>query len=166
MAALWRARPALLPVRFGTFARDLADLESMVRHRESLARLRLRAVRNRAQMTVRIVEARIADPQSRTPNRQSSIPVPDLRSPARGRSYLRSRQRALEIPESLALRAAVRRWVREERVERGGRVVSLYHLIPRAAAEPYRSALDRAARAAGVKVVVSGPWPPYAFTGI
>jgi hypothetical protein len=53
--------------------------------------------------------------------------------------------------------------VRDERVETRAGVTSVYHLVPRAAAEAYRRALDRAAAAQGLRIAVSGPWPPYAF---
>jgi len=46
----------------------------------------------------------------------------------------------------------------------GSGVGSVYHLVPRASAGVYRRALEAAARDAGLRVVVSGPWPPYAFS--
>jgi hypothetical protein len=72
----------------------------------------------------------------------------------------------MQIPGSEPLRAAVKKWVRAERVERHdrGRLAgSIYHLVPRGAAVAYRTSLQRAALAADITVVVSGPWPPYAF---
>jgi hypothetical protein len=57
------------------------------------------------------------------------------------------------------------RWVRDERVEHRGEVSSVYHLIPRASTEAYRRAVQTSADAAGLRVIVSGPWPPYAFSG-
>jgi hypothetical protein len=48
-------------------------------------------------------------------------------------------------------------------MEKRGDVASIYHLIPAGSAPRYRAALDAAAREAGVRVIVSGPWPPYAF---
>jgi hypothetical protein len=53
--------------------------------------------------------------------------------------------------------------VRDERVEKRERVATVYHLVPRASAEAYRRAIDRAAAAARLQVIVSGPWPAYAF---
>jgi hypothetical protein len=73
----------------------------------------------------------------------------------------------LQIPGAEPLRAAAARWVRAERRERHdrGRLVgSLYHLIARRSAGPYRRAIERAALDAGLTTIVSGPWPPYAFT--
>ena len=149
MSVLWRRTPALLPARFGTSVRDAEDLRAMVRARERLIRRRLRAVRHRAQMTIRLVTT------------HSDTPATIERSS--GTSYLRSRQREQAVPAFAPLRAAVRRWVREERVENRPGVASIYHLVPRGSVERYRSALERAAEDAGVRMIASGPFPPYAF---
>jgi hypothetical protein len=158
MSALWRRMPALLPARFGTSARDLADLEAMVRGREQVMRGRLRAVRNRAQMTVRLVTQE--DDAGRT------LSGPTAHTKQTGTQYLRSRQREYSVPAFRPLRAAVRRWIRDERIERRGGVATIYHLIPRGAAERYQLTIQDTAREAGVRMVVSGPWPPYAFADI
>jgi hypothetical protein len=83
-----------------------------------------------------------------------------------GRQFLQRRAAELQIPGAEPLRGAVRKWVRAERTERHdrGRLAgSMYHLIPRGAPAAYRSALQRAALASDLTIVVSGPWPPYAF---
>ena len=84
-----------------------------------------------------------------------------------GTDYLRTRAAAAAREREVAgfepIRSAVRRWIRDERVEKHARVASVYHLIPRASAESYRSAASRAAAASGTRSVISGPWPPYAF---
>jgi hypothetical protein len=92
----------------------------------------------------------------------------DARAPGFGAAYLRrrayaARQRA--IPGFEGVRAAAHRWVRAELIERKAGVVSVYHLVPRASAAAYRRAVERAAAASGLRVAVSGPWAPYAFTG-
>jgi hypothetical protein len=155
MSALWRRTPALLPARFGTSAADLADLDAIVRGRHSVLQSRLRAVRDRAQMTIRIV----------------SPPTPvgaraTTRAPQTGIQYLRSRQGEYAVPAFDPLRAAVRRWIREEHIEKRGRVASIYHLVARGSIDRYTSAIERAAGDAGVPIIVSGPWPPYAFADI
>jgi hypothetical protein len=164
MSALWRRTPALLPARYGTTARDMADLDGMIREREASLRRSLTAVRNRAQMTVRIVV------RKRDGRRTLSGPPgePDKTRPTgneqqSGTQYLRSRQRERAVPAFDPLRASVRRWVRDERMERRAGVASLYHLIPSGSVNRYRAALERAARGEGVRLIVSGPWPPYAF---
>ena len=172
MSALWRRLPALLPARFGTAARDASDVEGMVRPRERTLRGRLRNVRGRAQMIVRIVQGSGIGERGSDGDRESArlqpprfpgSPIPDPQSPTRGRAYMRSRQRQHAVPAFDPLRARVRRWVRDERMEKRGNVASVYHLIPAGSADRYRAALEDAAREAGVRMIVSGPWPPYAF---
>lgn len=84
-----------------------------------------------------------------------------------GQDYLRVRAAALAreqaLPSFRPLRDAVRRWVRDERVEKGGSVATVYHLVPRGSVAAYRRAVERAARKSGVRVLVTGPWPAYAF---
>jgi hypothetical protein len=53
--------------------------------------------------------------------------------------------------------------VRDERIEKRERVATVYHLVPRASAASYRRAIERAAADASLTLVVSGPWPAYAF---
>jgi hypothetical protein len=150
MSALWRRTPALLPARFGTASRDAAELDAMIRGREGSLRRRLAAVRNRAQMTVRLLDH---DEAARPPREQAQT----------GTQYLRARQHEQAVPAFDPLRASVRRWVREERMEKRAGVASIYHLIPRGAVDRYRIAITRRAREQGVRIIVSGPWPPYAF---
>jgi len=150
MSALWRRTPALLPARFGTAAQDMAELDAMIRGREDSLRRSLDAVRNRAQMTVRLIA-------------HQEVPRPARAHTQTGTEYMRSRQREQAVPAFDPLRASVRRWVRGERMEKRADVASIYHLIPRGSVERYRAAIERAAHEGGVRLIVSGPWPPYAF---
>lgn len=155
LTTLWQRYPALLPARFGTVMRDRAELELAVHARQQTLRRQLAIVRNRAQMTVRVVpEAGIRDPGS------------GIRDRGSGRRYLEARARAARldhVPEVAALRRAVGRWVRAERTEAGAGVATVYHLVPRGAAARYRQAIERAAAATERRLHVSGPWPAYAF---
>ena len=156
--------PALLPVRFGTCFPDPEELAFVLRSRgPSLARA-LAHVRNRVQMTVRLIE-RPARGRGRA--RAPSAPVRPRRES--GAEYLRARAEAAARDRDVAgfeiVRDAVQRWLRDERVERRGAVVSVYHLIPRTSASRYRRAAAAAAAACGLRVVISGPWPAYAFAG-
>jgi hypothetical protein len=152
VTALASRLPALLPARFATTFADLEELRLVLRARQRSLRRALRAVRGRAQMTIRFANAR---PPGAAPNSQAEG--------MSGAAYLRARAAARAVPGFEPLRAAVRRWVRDERVENHGRVASVYHLVPRASVDAYRAALVRAADAAGDRVLVTGPYPPYAF---
>lgn len=171
LTSLWRRTPALLPVRFGTVLHDQSELELILDVRQDTLRQQLKVVRNRAQMTVRILRGSgIGDqgPVEATHRFANSDPRPPIPGPrSRGRSYLRARagdaQRAREVAEFVPLQQAVRRWVRAERVEKRGNLATIYHLVPRSAVDRYRRAIEDAAAQAGVRLLLSGPWPAYAF---
>jgi hypothetical protein len=152
VASIAATVPALLPARFGTTFADVEELTAILKARQPALRRALRHVRGRVQMTTRVVTVKAQGPR------------PKLQSQVRsGAEYLRRRAAEREVPGFPPLRAAVRRWVRDEHVEQRNSVASVYHLIPRASVPAYRRALQSAADDAGLRVIVSGPWPPYAF---
>jgi hypothetical protein len=136
--------PAILPARFNTIVNDEEEIATVLRERRARLSSALRQVRGRVQMTVRVPVGRVAAAGRPT-----------------GTAYLHARR----IPELDPLRRAVARWVREERLEPRAGLASLYHLVPIGAIDAYREALVTAADAAGLRLVVSGPYPPYAFAG-
>jgi hypothetical protein len=155
VTAIAAASPAVLPVRFATLMEE-PELLAVLRARRTALAAALRHVRDHAQMTVRLIEP--ASPPARAAR---------LAVPRSGRDYLAARADAISsrtIPGFAPVRRAVEQWVREERVERTAGVTSIYHLVPRRADGRYREAAVAALQDAGVRAVVSGPFPPYAFT--
>jgi hypothetical protein len=152
--------PAILPVRFGTGMADLDEVTFVLQSRQDALRRRLRAVRGRSQMTIRVVLGKAELPGS------DPADNPLLGSDP-GTQYLQQRAisaaRAREIPGFAPIRVAVKRWVKDERVEKRAGVATVNHLIPRSSVGAYRSAVERAAERAGLRVIVTGPFPPYAF---
>ena len=141
----------------------------MLSSRRAALAAALAGVRGRVQMTVRVVAGR----GSRTAD--GGHPLNGGRpfrgaspAPKTGREYLNAKARAAAaarvVPGFEPVRDAVVRWVRDERVEHRGAVSSVYHLIPRASTDAYRRAAQTSADAAGLRVIISGPWPPYAFS--
>ena len=161
VATLATRHQAILPVRFGTVMDD-GELQTVLRVRGKTIRSQLAHVRGRAQMTVRIV-VRMPPPVGRSLS--GSRGGPDKVRPT-GTQYLTTRAReqsASCIPGFAPLSRAVSRWVRDQRIDRRGHIATVYHLIPRAAAARYASAIESAAAAEGARVLVSGPWPAHAF---
>ena len=142
--ALAHSIDAILPARFATCVAGEDELAAAVRSRAPMLKTRLRAVRRRAQMTIRLVAPPVA--QGR---------------PASGTEYLR--QRRVTAPAFEPIRAAVGKYVKESRVERRGDVVTINHLVPRTAVDRYRADIARAAAENGVRLILTGPWPPFAF---
>jgi hypothetical protein len=153
---LFEQAAAVLPARFGTTVRDPDELEFILRSRRTALRAALRHVRDRAQMTLRVVVAVADDTSSETPP-----------SPRSGTDYLRLRAaeaaRARAVAGFEPVRLAVDRWLRDERVGKQAGIATVYHLVPRGSVHAYAAAVERAAAGAGLRVVISGPWPPYAF---
>lgn len=145
-----RRASAILPVRFGALIGKDELLERMRSHEEVLRRA-LDEVRNRVQMTMRVL---------------GTAPRPEPVHVSSGRQYLEERRRALDpvLPSGAqAIVEAVRPLTIRERLEPGaaGMLATIYHLIPATDASAYTAA---AASMSSSNVIVSGPWPPFAFT--
>ena len=163
LAALF---PAILPARFATCVSEEELSFILTTRGPSLARA-LARVRGRAQMTIRVVTSQAGRPPAAAAGhsfRGATVRVAGRRS---GRAYLRALARDAaaerEVPGFAPVRDAVRRWIRDERVDRRAGIATVYHLIPRASAAAYCAAVHEAAAAAALQVIVTGPWPPYAF---
>lgn len=183
------AVPAILPARFGSMVGDRAELAALVRPRLASLVAALAIVRDRRQMTLRAIRTS-ARGGSKNPSfasaRDRSATALDAPAPAgrpftnpvgrpfTGRQYLEARlrksQRAQQVPELDRWRSAVAPLVVAERIERSpGLVVvaSVHHLIDRRAVRAYKSVVRRVGGLfRGIRVTMSGPWPPYAFGGI
>jgi gas vesicle protein GvpL/GvpF len=159
------ASSALLPARFGSVALDDAQLREALRPRLAAFREGLRTVRGCEQMTLRFSRLETAAPAE-----SASLAEPPAPGGGPGTRYLDARRASLgdprALPEVRRVLDALAPLVRGERRERHDRpplIASVYHLVGRDSLEGYRSAVESAARAAGVRVTSSGPWPPYAF---
>ena len=167
--ALAERAPAILPARFGTCMTDLDELTFVLRSRQDALRRRLRAVRGRAQMTIRVVLGSDsgqygAASQTRVTAVRESDSIPRQHQGSNICNIAQGpRHAAREIPGFEPIRTAAKRWLKDERIEKRSGVATVNHLIPRSSASAYRAAVERAGARAGVRLVVSGPHPPYAF---
>jgi hypothetical protein len=164
MDALASKVPALLPARFGTVVADPAELTFILRSRARTFRAGLRHVRGRRQMTIHLFSESEYGVGVRRRNRSTAAAADVLRL-QRGTQYLRRKmaERAAEQAIPPVIDAAVRAYIKDQQVERRGGIVTIHHLVPRAAASKYRAAVERSAHEHGMRLIVTGPWPPYAF---
>jgi hypothetical protein len=147
---------ALLPMRFGTMSADVGEMERALQGVPGLLQ-KLAAVRGCEQMTLRVLGAATSP----------AAPV-EAAAVKSGTEYLMARARRQQPSPALQLLAdCVRDFARSVRIETGaqpGLVGSVYHLIARGADGAYRETVDRAVRELqDLRVLVSGPSPPYAF---
>jgi hypothetical protein len=150
LAIIADAVPATVPVRFGTTMSE-SELAIILFSRAISLTKTLRRVRGRVQMTLRLPGT----------GRFTAPPAGPVKS---GREYLRTiAARERDVPGFDAVRKILARWIMEERIERRDNIVSIYHLVPRRSAAVYARRANAAMADAGVRGVVSGPFPPYAF---
>lgn len=142
---------ATLPARFGALI-DEAGLVEWARGRQTELRRGLDDVRSRVQMTIRVV----GQPVTAAPT------APTMTS---GRAYLESRRQVLAPKVPLTAQEVLgflRPLVVRERIEagQGGLLATVYHLISRRDLAAYK----RAVKNVPGDMIVSGPWPPFAFS--
>jgi hypothetical protein len=158
--ALADAAPAVVPVRFGTLLEDADALRRALLPRLAELRRALALVRGRVQMTLRVWQP--VGPEAAPPPPR---PAPD--APAAGKRYLQARAewwRGADVPGLATVLAALRPLTAAERIERHSTpplTASVYHLVDRARTATYRRAVQR--QRSGLRLRLSGPWPPYAF---
>ena len=143
--------PAVLPARYGSLL-EKRELAVAIRQHQKEILASLDRLRHHVQMTIRVLGKRT--PPARLQSRTGMS----------GTEYLQQARRAAAPPTTSAgerLLAAVRPLVTAERTEHGagGLLATIYHLVDVRHVERYRDAVG--APAAGV--IVSGPWPPFAF---
>jgi hypothetical protein len=166
--AVARRAPAVLPVRFGTCMADQDEISAALRLRQDTLRTRLRAVRGRVQMTLRF-------PMQEQGSDESADGIPfdlpentvTVNTRTEGTRYLQRRAAAAAHARAVGglgpIRVAAKRWIKDERIEKRAGVATINHLIPRSSVGAYRAAVERAAAAATVQLVISGPHAAYAF---
>ena len=143
-------RLAVLPMRYGTTVETLAELTELVAAHDTTWSERLSVVRGHCEL---IVHVDTADEEA-------------LPRAGSGREYLLARAQLLR-QQATALDEVsdvVRPWSRDLHILSGGE--RLAALVPRRLATPARGAVtDWAATRRGVRVAVTGPWPPFSFCG-
>jgi hypothetical protein len=156
---------AVLPARFGTRYRDDDQLIDAVRPRAGALAERLSAVRGRVELGVHAWEA--------APAGAAGMPsAPKVRSvaPTSGRDYLRDRldqyrrtgRLTAMVMDGVAAYAIERAPARPARD--GG--VAFTFLVEHDRVGAFVAAVDRIATSqADVRLVCTGPWAPYSFTG-
>ena len=144
--------PAVLPARFGSLI-EKRELDASIRSHEDEILSALDQVRDHVQMTIRLLGKR---PQ------RATVAAPRTMS---GTEYLERARRAAIPPTTSAgerVLAAVAPLVAAERREHGagGLLATIYHLVESRQVERYKKAVGKPVPS----VLVSGPWPPFAFS--
>jgi hypothetical protein len=155
--ALAAAADPVLPVRFGQWVGDEAELARLLAPRAAALRDALRQVAGCQQMTLRVLAP--APPPAAEP------PPAPAEPSGPGTRYLLARRRELASPPRIApLLARLAPLVRAERLAPAPRpyAATVYHLVERRRLAAYLATLAAAADD-DPHLAWSGPWPPWAF---
>ena len=168
------ARTTPLPFRFGTLADERRLGEHLEKNEVALVSA-LGRVRGCVEMGAKVIwdAAGQSDGQNEAEDEGRATPAS---AEGAGTAFLLAKQRTLKGAEALKARAEevaallaarVEGLARESSVEvnpAGSLVVRAAHLVPRGLEEEYRERLRTLGRErADLRLLVSGPWPPYAF---
>lgn len=164
----------VIPVRYGCQLKDTSEaLQLLERHRDEYAAL-LAELEGLTEMGIHVLPDR-SRPGTESPTGPAAPqPVCSLRECGAAylaaqrqhylgldRAALRERSLVEELWTSLA-GLYVRRKLKPPDSNRGC-LLSLYFLVPRASVEPFRHAAHHFRSREPIKMLLSGPWPPYNF---
>ncbi|MEX2271730.1 MAG: GvpL/GvpF family gas vesicle protein [Vicinamibacterales bacterium] len=147
LARLEKQGLSLLPVRFGTVAKDERELRRLLSPLVPELQQALALTRNRRQMTVRVRGERAQPPRTS------------------GRAFIAARAREARVHEADPVRKAVAPFVIAEQTgaARPPFVGAIHHLIAAADVARYASAVAALQRESPGRFLLSGPMPPFAF---
>lgn len=163
-AAMDAATP--VPLRFGQWLADEAALRAATRDRVADWAEELRTLVGTAEYGVRVLDPRLP-PAARDVRPAAGVSGRAYLEALAGRDAERARRTAAGTAVAAALDDRLGTLVRRTRTEplaTAHGLVSIAHLVVRSDEAAYRAALsDAAQRFAELRLVPSGPWPPWSF---
>jgi Gas vesicle synthesis protein GvpL/GvpF len=145
------SRGAVLPMRFGTVLADEADLAKALSERRDELAAGLDRVGRRVELGVRVFADRPERPDAGTGRAYLLARVEEHRAAARAARAVHAPLAELAFDSRTRLRVAP------------GTVFAAAYLVERADVPAFRAEVERAATAAGLRAVCTGPWPAYSF---
>ena len=145
----------LLPVRFGTRLADEADAARALRERHHELALALDRVRGAVELSVRVIGTEREPPPAEGMSGTEYLRAREQTSAARA-----SALRTVHEPLSLGARAS------SERAPRAaGELVRAAYLVDREAVQEFTGTVTRLqAEQPRLRLLCTGPWPPYSFS--
>lgn len=168
VVSAFHAGRTVIPLRYGCMAEPESRIVELLQDRRAEYEALFGQLEGMVEMGLRVIFEAGA---------KRLFPAPDALHPSTpGAAYLALIRKRYTYPAALS--PAEEQWAnricsslsgiyvqqrREVSGAAGGRLVSLYFLVPRTAVEDFRLGARRAVSCEGAKSLVSGPWPPYSF---
>lgn len=165
-----------VPIRFGQVVHDDAALRSHLEERDYSADLE--RVRDTVEFGIRIVDVEVAGaPEVPAPDAPAIVAPAQQKATASGSAYMRALAEKIHAAEGRRARAldaahgmddALGAWVRERRIEPSEQPpgAAVAHLVQTSDAPAYGArARELSSGYRPLRIIVTGPWPPYSFVG-
>ena len=156
------ARQTVVPMRYGCLMESEEQVVQLLEdHRQEYEALLIR-LRDMAEMGIRLLWPASVPPLLSFPKSPGAAYLASLRN-----RYQQDTPAEQETLLADRIVAALARWFAEQRREMSsshqGRLLSLSFLMQKVHVDEFREAVRNVSTPRGVKLLMSGPWPPYNF---
>lgn len=156
------AHQTVVPMRYGCLMESKEQVVQLLEDHCQEYEAQLIRLRGMTEMGIRLLWPASAPPLASHPKSSGAAYLVSLRS-----RYQHDTPAEQEILLADRIGTALARWFAEQRREMSssgqGRLLSLSFLMPKVYVEDFREAVRNIATPPGVKLLMSGPWPPYNF---
>jgi hypothetical protein len=157
------ARQTVIPMRYGCVMEGKEQIvQSIEDHRTEYEALLLR-LRGMAEMGIRLLWPPSATPLPSLPRLPGAAYLASLRNRYNSQDTLAPEEVLLADRIVALLDDCFTEQRRELSSSLQGRLLSLYFLTPKNGTEEFRKMVRKISTPHGVKLLLSGPWPPYNF---
>ena len=157
------ARQTVIPMRYGCVMENKEQIVQLLEdHRREYEALLLR-LSGRTEMGIRLLWPPSATPLPSLLRLPGAAYLASLRNRYNSQDTLASEEGLLADRFVALLDDCFTEQRREVSLSHRGRLLSLYFLTPKSGAEEFRKMVRKLSTPYGVKLLLTGPWPPYNF---
>jgi hypothetical protein len=160
------ARQTVIPLRYGCLMESEEQIVRLLEDRRDEYKALLHQLRGMTEMGIRLLLPANAAPLRNVPESPGAAYLASLRNRYNVQDTLAPEE--TELADRVA--GLLAQWSIGQRREISssgqGRMLSLYFLIPRSHSEEFRQRAREISTPPGVKLLLSGPWPPYNFVAV
>jgi hypothetical protein len=157
------ARQTVIPLRYGCLMDSEEQVVQLLEdHRREYEAL-LGRLRGMTEMGIRLLWLPSAAPLPSLPHLPGAAYLASLRNRYNSQDTLTAEEALLADRIAALLDDCSTEQCREVSSSHQGRLISLYFLTPKSGAEEFRKMARKISTPRGVKLLLSGPWPPYNF---
>jgi hypothetical protein len=157
------ARRTVIPMRYGCVVESKEQILQLIEDHHTEYEALLLRLRGMAEMGIRLLWPPSATPLPNIAHSPGAAYLASLRNRYNSQDTLAPEEALLAERILALLDDCFTEQRREVSLSHQGRLLSLYFLTPKSRAEEFRKMARKISAPHGVKLLLSGPWPPYNF---